>query len=56
MEFYKELLEKAVDEIVGKIEEQTALNIFSLGNLDSILTSTNTNLQDFEVITYLIVK
>lgn len=56
MEFYKELLEKAVDEIIGKIEEQTALNIFSLGNLDSILTSTNTNLQDFEVITYLIVK
>lgn len=56
MEFYKELLEKAVDEIVGKIEEQTTLNIFSLGNLDSILTSTNTNLQDFEVITYLIVK
>lgn len=50
MEFYKELLEKAVDEIVGKIEEQTALNIFSLGNLDSILTSTNTNLQDFEVL------
>lgn len=56
MEFYKELLEKAVDEIVGNIEEQSALNIFSLGNLDSILTSTNTNLQDFEVITYLIVK
>ncbi|MGG3435064.1 helicase-related protein [Heyndrickxia coagulans] len=56
MEHYKELLEKTVDEIVGKIEQQTTLNIFSLGSLDSLVTSTNTNLQDFEVISYLIIK
>lgn len=56
MDYYKELLDKAVDEIVGGIEEQTALNIFSLGNLDSIMTSTNTNLSDFDIISFLIVK
>lgn len=56
MNQYKELLEKATDEIVGKIEQQTTLNIFSLGNLDSLVTSTNTNLQDFEIVSYLIVK
>lgn len=53
---YKELLEKATDEIVGKIEQQTTLNIFSLGSLDSLVTSTNTNIQDFEIVSYLIVK
>ncbi|WP_277679727.1 helicase-related protein [Gracilibacillus dipsosauri] len=56
MESYKDLLEKSVDEIVGKIEEQTTLNIFSLGSLDSLMTSSNTNLLDFEIISYLIVK
>lgn len=56
MEHYRELLEKAVDEIVGKIEQQTTLNIFSLGSLDSLVTSTNTNLQDFEIISYLVIK
>lgn len=56
MDQYKELLEQAADEIVGKIDEQSTLNIFSLGNLDSLITSSNTNLQDFEVVSFLIVK
>lgn len=56
MEHYRDLLEKAVDEIVGKLEQQTTLNIFSLGSLDSLVTSTNTNLQDFEIISYLVIK
>lgn len=56
MDHYKELLEKVTGEVVGKIEQQTTLNIFSLGNLDSLVTSKNTNLQDFEIISYLIVK
>lgn len=53
---YKDLLEKAIFEIVGKIEEQSLANIFSFGNLDNILTSSNTDVLDFEVITYLIIK
>jgi len=56
MDDFKDLLEKAADEIVGKIDQQATLNIFSLGNLDSLVTSTNTSLQDFEIISYLIVK
>src|SRR5699024_9906887 len=52
MEQYKDLLEKAADEIVGKMEEQATLNIFSLGGLDSIMTGSNTNLLDFEIISY----
>lgn len=56
MDEYKDLLEKAVDEIVGKMDQQATLNIFSLGNLDNLVTSTNTSLQDFEIISYLIVK
>ncbi|MDF0728960.1 helicase-related protein [Cytobacillus sp. S13-E01] len=55
MTSYKELLERAANEIVGKIDEQSTFNIFSLGNLDSLVTSMNTSLQDFEIISYLIV-
>jgi SNF2 family DNA or RNA helicase len=53
---YKTLLEKAVEDIVGKIDQQLTLNIFSLGNLDSLVTNANTSLQDFEIISYLIIK
>lgn len=53
---YKALLEKAVEDIVGKIDQQITLNIFSLGNLDSLVTNANTSLQDFEITSYLIIK
>lgn len=53
---YKMLLEKAVEDIVGKIDQQLTLNIFSLGSLDSLVTNANTSLQDFEIISYLIIK
>ena len=56
MEQYKALLEKAVEDIVGKIDQQITLNIFNLGNLDSLVTNANTSLQDFEIISYLIIK
>ncbi|WP_048716496.1 helicase-related protein [Bacillus sp. 522_BSPC] len=56
MDTHKELLENATNEIVGKMDEQSTLNIFSLGNLDSLVTSANTSLQDFEIISYLFVK
>ncbi|WP_223813655.1 hypothetical protein [Geobacillus zalihae] len=53
---YKALLEKAVEEIVGKMDQQLMLNIFSLGNLDAFVTNANTSLQDFEIVSYLIIK
>jgi SNF2 family DNA or RNA helicase len=56
MDKYKALLEKAVEDMVGKIDQQLTLNIFSLGNLDSLVTNANTSLQDFEIISYLIIK
>jgi len=51
-----ELLEQAANEIVGKMDEQSTLDIFSLGSLDSLITSSSTSLQDFEVVSFLIVK
>ncbi|GGJ57342.1 hypothetical protein GGR02_001957 [Anoxybacillus voinovskiensis] len=56
MGVYKQLLEQAVEEIVGKIDQHATLNIFSLGNLDQLMTTANTNLQDFEIVSYLIIK
>jgi len=56
MHAYKSLLEKAVNDIVGQIDEQTTLKIFSLGSLDSLIKTSNTNLQDFEIVSYLIIK
>ncbi|WMJ21228.1 helicase-related protein [Geobacillus kaustophilus] len=53
---YKALLEKAVEEIVGKMDQQLMLNIFSLGNLDAFVTNANTSLQDFEIVSYLIIE
>ncbi|QAV26549.1 helicase [Neobacillus thermocopriae] len=56
MGVYKQLLEQAVEEIVGKMDQHATLNIFSLGNLDQLMTTANTNLQDFEIVSYLIIK
>ncbi|MED0656817.1 helicase-related protein [Anoxybacillus ayderensis] len=56
MGVYKLLLEQAVEEVVGKIDQHATLNIFSLGNLDQLMTTVNTNLQDFEIVSYLIIK
>jgi len=56
MGVYKQLLEQAVEEIVGKMDQHATLNIFSLGNLDQLMTTVNTNLQDFEIVSYLIIK
>ncbi|MFC0297481.1 hypothetical protein [Geobacillus jurassicus] len=56
MKTYKALFEKAVEEIVGKMDQQLMLNIFSLGNLDALATNANTSLQDFEIVSYLIIE
>lgn len=56
MEKYQNLLESAVSDVVGKIEQQSTLNIFNLGGLDNIVSTINTSLNDFEVVSFLIVK
>lgn len=56
MEDYKDFLEASLTDIVGQIEHQTTLNIFSLGGLDNVISTSNTSLNDFEVVSFLIVK
>lgn len=56
MEYYRELLEASVKDIVDQIEEQTTLNIFSLGGLDNVVSTSHTSLDDFEIVSYLIVR
>ncbi|MDA1839637.1 helicase-related protein [Bacillus cereus group sp. BY17LC] len=53
---YKELLEAVVEDIVGKNEQQATLDIFSMGSLDSLLTSSNSGVKDYEIISCLIIR
>lgn len=55
MDKYKDLLTDVTDDILGKIEEQDTLNIFSLGDLSGMLND-NTNQQEFEIVSYLVIK
>ena len=55
MDKYKDLLTDVTDDILGKIEEQDALNIFSLGDLSGMLDN-NTNQEEFEIVSYLVIK
>lgn len=55
MDKYKDLLTDVTDDILGKIEEQDALNIFSLGDLSGMLNN-NTNQEKFEIVSYLVIK
>ena len=55
MDKYKDLLTDVTNDIVGKIEEQDTLNIFSLGDLSGMLDN-NTNQEEFEIVSYLVIK
>lgn len=55
MDKYKDLLTDVTNDILGKIEEQDTLNIFSLGDLSGMLND-NTNQQEFEIVSYLVIK
>ena len=52
---YKDLLKDVTNDILGKIEEQDTLNIFSLGDLSGML-SDYTNENEFEIVSYLVIK
>ena len=56
MDRYVAQLEKAVQSVIGKMDEHASLNLFSLGGLDNVVSTINTNVHDFEVVSYLIVK
>jgi len=55
MDKYKDLLTDVTDDILGKIEEQDTLNIFSLGDLSGMLND-NKNQEEFEIVSYLVIK
>lgn len=56
MDKYKELLTKATDEILGKIEEQQTISIFTLGGLENLLGLESESNEEFEIISYLIIR
>ncbi|MCM3618441.1 SNF2-related protein [Sutcliffiella horikoshii] len=55
MSFYKYLLEKAVEFVLGIVEEQGMESLFRLGN-SSLLQDSNTTSEDFELISFLVIK
>ncbi|MBB6453205.1 ERCC4-related helicase [Salirhabdus euzebyi] len=55
MTAYKDLLDKAVEFVLGIVEEKGMESLFSLGN-SSLLQDTNTSSEDFELISFLVIK
>ncbi|MEG1411486.1 MAG: helicase, partial [Terrisporobacter sp.] len=55
MNKYKELLTNITDDILGKIEEEDTLSIFSLGDL-SVMINNKSNDNKFEIVSYLVIK
>jgi len=55
MHEYKDLLNQVVDFILGKVREKGIDSLFSMGN-STILRDADTSSDDFELISYLIVK
>lgn len=55
MSTYKYLLDKAVEFALGIVEEQGMESLFSLGN-SSFLQDSNTTSEDFELISFLVIK
>ncbi|MEH7114374.1 helicase-related protein [Neobacillus niacini] len=53
---YQNFLEAAIEDIIGKNEQQATLDIFSVGSLTSLLTSSNSDVRDYEVISCLIIQ
>ncbi len=55
MSYYKYLLDKAVEFVLGIVEEQGMESLFRLGN-SSLLKDSETTSDDFELISYLVIK
>ena len=55
MSTYKYLLDKAVEFVLGIVEEQGMESLFSLGN-SSLLQDTAKTSDDFELISFLVIK
>ena len=56
MDKYKELLTNATDDILGKVEEQQTISIFSFGGLSNLISGNSVDSDDFDIISYLIIK
>ncbi len=56
MDKYKELLTNATDDILGKVEEQQTISIFSFGGLSNLVGGNSDGSDDFEIISYLVIK
>ena len=56
MDKYKELLTIATNDILGKVEEQQTISIFSFGGLSNLVSGSYIDSEDFELISYLIIR
>lgn len=53
---YSQLLKSAIENIVGKKEEAGVASLFSAGGTNFYKSSTSSNSQDFELVSFLIIK
>ncbi|MCD8501444.1 MAG: hypothetical protein LRY71_06830 [Bacillaceae bacterium] len=55
MSSYRYILDKAIEFVLGIVEEKGMESLFSLGN-SSIIQETNSTSDDFELISFLVIK
>ena len=53
---YSQLLKSAIENIVGKKEEAGVASLFSAGGTNFYKSSNSSNSQDFELVSFLIIK
>lgn len=56
MDKYKNLLTEAIDDILGKVEDEQTMDLFNFGGFENLVSSSSSNNDEFDIISYLIVK
>lgn len=56
MDKYKNLLTEAIDDVLGKVEDEQTMDLFNFGGFENLVSSSSSNNDEFDIISYLIIK
>ena len=56
MDKYKNLLTEAIDNVLGKVEDEQTMDLFNFGGFENLVSSSSSNNDEFDIISYLIIK
>ena len=56
MDKYKNLLTEAIDNVLGKVEDEQTMDLFNFGGFENLVSSSSSNNDEFDIISYLIIN